>query len=705
MFCVGEAQVFPEGLAQIISVSVLLPLGALVLAKNPRSQLYRLFFMMTLSNCVIYGGAIVRIAADGYDAARLATLFLQIGIFSAPFLTYHFVVRFLGIARRFKPAVIVGYILLPLFLSAAVIDYLGDSNWIMAISYAGGHYEPSSLNIVGILFAPIHFGYLLLGLWHTVRAYVTAKDILRIQIKYFLLGFFVAAGGAALGIILRDNALSAATSLFFYVSIAYAITRYQFMDVQVAVRLGTIYLAVSIVLLSIYAAAIFSLANGFGSMAPLYSPLFPILGIVLIALIFNPIRNFVQRIVDKSFFRERLHAENIFAQFNTEASVLLQVTDLANLAIKSVDTAVRASSITFLLRERDEGKQAVWIAVGAMGIEREGLDRFRQGSSFLGNVKEFPILRSRLEFEANNGILPESDYPLLGAMNAWNLSLLIPVYFNGCVEGVLALGEKRSQEQYTLSEVGFLSAMAAQVATVLQKIRLFGKVEQMEKDRHRTNTLAALGTFASEIAHEIKNPLVPLKTYAQLLPQRLNDAQFQKRLIEVLPREIERIEEVVKQMLKGRMADANGHTPVDLMELSRSSLALFEYDLLKHNVKSRIEEEGKIPAIDGDEKQLRQVFHNLILNAIEAMPSGGDLNIRASTENGFVRLSFVDTGCGMTDEVKKNLFRSFHTTKAYGTGIGLAICKKIVGNHHGAIRVESAPGKGSSFIIEFTREH
>lgn len=239
---------------------------------------------------------------------------------------------------------------------------------------------------------------------------------------------------------------------------------------------------------------------------------------------------------------------------------------------------------------------------------------------------------------------------------------------------------------------------------VLITIQDLTEVKALEEKVRRADKLAALATMGAGMAHEIKNPLSSMKVFAQLLPTRYNDQEFRKKLEEILPREINRIDRIVESLLSFARASALTFAPMKIDELLEETLK--DYADQAKNAKIKIEKSYMVlPPIEVDRGQLGQVFSNLVLNAIQAMPDGGTLTVltmegkRQEGELRSIKVMIKDSGVGISKEIQKRLFDPFYTTKYGGTGLGLTISHSIVDGHRGFIDLESEIGKGTSFTV------
>ena len=231
--------------------------------------------------------------------------------------------------------------------------------------------------------------------------------------------------------------------------------------------------------------------------------------------------------------------------------------------------------------------------------------------------------------------------------------------------------------------------------------------ELMEKENQllylevqKQDHLKAVALFASGMAHEIKNPLAAIKTFAEYLPKKYEDADFRQKFQKMVVEEVDRINDIVKQLLDFSKPQPLKLGPVDLSCLLDETLAPMSSTFLKHKV-SLIKNLGQAIVISADKNQLKQVFLNLFLNAVQAMSNGGVLTVNASTNDKALFVTVSDTGIGISEEQLVHIFEPFYTTKESGTGLGLSIVREIVNAHGGKIWAESKPGIGTHIHLSF----
>jgi PAS domain S-box-containing protein len=232
------------------------------------------------------------------------------------------------------------------------------------------------------------------------------------------------------------------------------------------------------------------------------------------------------------------------------------------------------------------------------------------------------------------------------------------------------------------------------------------RLKDLEREKRRAARLASFGALASGVAHEIKNPLVAIRTFAELLPERFSDTDFREDFAKVVIKEIARIDDLVGR-LRGLAATAPQQVgAVDIRGPIEETLALLRAQFEHTHTAVRSEFQDSPLLVTVEAAQLKQLFLNLFLNAIEAMGQGGELMIHVALKElrgeQWVVAEVSDTGPGIPDSVRTRIFDPFFTTKSRGSGLGLAICRGISDAHRGTIRAENRTDRsGTTIIVEF----
>jgi signal transduction histidine kinase len=213
---------------------------------------------------------------------------------------------------------------------------------------------------------------------------------------------------------------------------------------------------------------------------------------------------------------------------------------------------------------------------------------------------------------------------------------------------------------------------------------------------HRLDRLANLGLISAGLAHEIKNSLVAVNTFVEVMLEK-GDEQEMSGLVR---RELKRIDGLATQMLRFAAAPRSPtSTTVSVKEVVEHCLRLLSHQMSERMIVLKRDYRAEVDGVFGDESQLHQAFMNLLLNGVEAMHHHGELTISTWIDNGRLLISIRDTGSGITPEHLAHIFEPFFTTKKNGTGLGLAICWRVMEEHRGSIELQSQVGQGTTFKV------
>jgi two-component system, sporulation sensor kinase A len=222
--------------------------------------------------------------------------------------------------------------------------------------------------------------------------------------------------------------------------------------------------------------------------------------------------------------------------------------------------------------------------------------------------------------------------------------------------------------------------------------------KQAEELLRKSEKLAVVGELAAGVAHEIRNPLTSIKGFMHLLKK---ECETHKHYFEIMESELERINNIVNEFLMLGKPQVMNFQHKDVSVLLKDVMTLLESQAILNNVKMISEFEPDIPLLYCDENQLKQVFINIIKNAIEAMPNGGEMKIQAKMQENNLLIRFIDQGCGIPKDRIAKLGEPFYSTKEKGTGLGLMVSYKIIEAHNGRINIESEVGQGTTVDIIF----
>jgi signal transduction histidine kinase len=227
--------------------------------------------------------------------------------------------------------------------------------------------------------------------------------------------------------------------------------------------------------------------------------------------------------------------------------------------------------------------------------------------------------------------------------------------------------------------------------------------DELERRLVQADKLSSVGLLAAGVAHEVNTPLAVISTYAQMLAKQVSGDEQKSRLLEKIAKQTFRASEIVNSLLNFSRTSPTTFDDVDVNRVIQESLGLIEHQMEKAGVRVQLDLEEEAPSIKGNSGKLQQVFLNLFLNARDAMGAGGTLTISTRRQAERVSIDVADTGHGIDAENLHRIFDPFFTTKAIrkGTGLGLSVCYGIVREHGGVIEVDSQPGEGTRFHLEF----
>jgi signal transduction histidine kinase len=276
--------------------------------------------------------------------------------------------------------------------------------------------------------------------------------------------------------------------------------------------------------------------------------------------------------------------------------------------------------------------------------------------------------------------------------------LAVPLVFGAETIGILSV-YTQEPHRFSNDEIKLLQTLADLSAVAIEKNRILARVVETEEMLRQSERLSALGLLATEVAHEIRNPLTVMQMLFHSLMSHMEMTPDARQDVVIIEEKMRQMNKIVAQVLNLARSTEPVLAPIEVVQMLDDTLLLIRHKLSQQQVAvSRIVAES-LPLLYADRTQLEQVLLNLVLNAVDAMPEGGNLRlgaqVRETAESRYMVLSVRDNGQGMTQEQANTLFLPFLTTKQQGTGIGMAIVQKIMENHRGKITVTSRKGRGT----------
>ena len=410
-------------------------------------------------------------------------------------------------------------------------------------------------------------------------------------------------------------------------------------------------------------------------------------------------------VIHNTFLYEKsLIRANLFESLITVGQAINSAVDLDEaLAAITREAASLMNAKTCALQLLDESCNHLTLVAshgaGEAYLNKPGVDI---AESFLGSVVN---LKKPLQIEnvQTSNAYQQQDIAREEGLVAM---LSIPLVFGGNAIGTLNVYK---EETYIFSndEIHIASALAELSALAIEKARLLERIVESEELLRQNEKLSALGLLAGEVAHEIRNPLTVLKMLYHSLGLEFPENDPRAEDVRIMGEKMDHLNTIVEQILTFARNAEPSLKPTDINKLIDDLRILVRRKLAQQNVELEIQPERNLPPVKADGPQLSQVFLNLTLNALEAMPNGGTLIIESRTiqlNKGdaaptHVRIEFRDTGCGMDAESRERAFTSLlNTSKPDGAGLGLAIVGRIIESHGGRIKIKPSDS-GTTFSI------
>ncbi|MBI3030030.1 MAG: GAF domain-containing protein [Candidatus Rokubacteria bacterium] len=673
--------------------------------KSPREKLFAcLAGALAWWNLGVFG---LRVSDDPATALIWEQL-LHIGVIPLPVLFYHYVLMFLGAPTRSR-ALRAGYVLCggflavslsPLFMSGVV-----ETSW---------GYAPAAGPLYHAFF--VYFqAFMVLGLARLLRSYRGMESSFRRNRTLLVIfGVVVSLLGGVVDFIRFILGwewlypLGIPSNAIFALALGVAIIRYRLMDVGVLVKRALLYLLTSLALAPLVLLGL-SMAERLlpgqhleGNLR--YSII--LLGALAIAL---PLLRKLECGLDRLMFQHRHGVRNALIALGKELASVLEVRILGERLTESLVTRIPLTHASLKLYDSaaDAFVREAWASSGAIDVEeitipaKSGLALWLQATG-----------RTLVLEEA--GFQPQLGPGILDAareLERHRASMLIPLRLDGQLSGILVLGEKLSGGIFEQEEIELLEMLVGETAVALRNARLYEELRNQVEELRQTQQqlvqsakLAAIGELAANVAHEINSPLTSVLGYAGLLLNQAPPGSPARDRLTVIESETNRARKIIQDLLHFARRREPKREPVNVHDLVERALALLHGKIADGRVEVESIFDASLPPIWGDGDQLTQVFMNVVVNAVDAMPGGGRLVVRTETRDGgdpHVAITFQDTGVGIRHDQLARIFEPFYTTKPerQGTGLGLSVSLGIVKNHGGRLEVESEPGKGTTMVV------
>ncbi len=666
-------------------------------------------------------------------------------------------------------------------------------------------------------------------LWHSYRH--AATPILRQQMKWVTRGTIMAIAPFILFYVIpfmRGDLpttmmkVSVLSLVFLPLTFGYAIFRYRLMDVDLIFKRGMAYTLAAAAIAAAYFLAIGAAAELVHTRVPSAGPYGLIIVIAVTAILFDPVKNWIQDRLDRVFYRKRYDYRKTLIEFGRDLSSETDLNAMLSSVVDRLSRTLLVDRIAIFLSKEDDPDQ--FKLVKSFGLsEAAGLDL-----SFLS--EERPELAAGHLFFDNTRHAVRENPKAREAISRLDLNYYIPCIVQQRTIAILGLGKTAEGDFLSSEDVELLETMAGYIGIAIQNGRLFASLEQkvtqyerlkdfnenivesisvgvmavdledrvefwnsqmevtystprhqslgrrisdvfpaafveefyrvrqnpgihnlykfrmktpsgenrvaniaiaplvtrnfqvvgrliimdditerieLESQLSQAEKMSSIGLLAAGVAHEVNTPLAVISSYAQMLSKQVQGDEKKSGLLEKITKQTFRASEIVNNLLNFSRTSGTEFSQISVNKVVHDTLTLLEHQFKVSKIEVEQELDERLPSIHGNAGKLQQVFLNLFLNAKDAMPGGGRLTVKTSNGAG-VHVTVSDTGSGIAQEHIARIYDPFFTTKnspvngqARGTGLGLSVTYGIIQEHAGKIRVESRPGQGTTFFLEF----
>ncbi|MBL7179578.1 MAG: ATP-binding protein [Pseudomonadota bacterium] len=522
-------------------------------------------------------------------------------------------------------------------------------------------------------------------------------------------------------------------SFFPLIIFAYGIFKYDLLDTGVLIKKGLVYSLLTACLTCTYASIIIAAQKLFKASKVSDSIFFPILFFLLIAFVFGPLKSKIQTIVDRLFYKGKYDYQQTIKHVSQMIVSLLDLDEINKLLMETVSDALKVEHCALFL---PDASKARFIKLSTRGNERlaGNADSISKESQLVicMQIHQRPVLRKDLNPKTASG----ETGSLLSEMNVLCAEIALPLMFRDTLKGFVILGEKLSGDLFTPEDLDLLETLSGQSTLAMENAQSYKKVHDLSRDLEkkvkertrdlqavlfekertqeqliRSESLAAIGQLVAGVAHELNNPLASVTSLIQATIEDLT--QWDKNnlpdedLIDDLKfadKELGRAKSIVLSLLGLSRQTQTYSEAVNMNTVVKDALRVLFNQYKRHDLDIVENYDPDLPDIHGNFANLGQVALNIIQNAFQA---AGEKKSNIFLETHFdkvarqVVFACQDTGPGIPEPIRQDIFKPFFTTKGVGkgTGLGLYLCHEIIRKHGGSLTLENTAGKGAKFVV------
>ncbi len=691
----------------VLTAFVIALVGIGVYSFRARQVTTMVFFLSSITTAIaVFGVKTIYVTEPAWLGALFSLLFfLAYGFI--PILFLHFTLVFPEESKHAKSRVLVWAYLLCLAVSVVHWYLYLRAGWDRSVLGFDGSLKISIIqNVLSFLFT----GAGVLNIIWSFRRTQSTTDRRKIRLVIF---------GLCIGILpfislwilpqivgsapLIPEPLFKLMLLFIPVSFAVSILRYKLMDVDILIHRGAVYTLAIIVVMITYTLFVALISLLLGERIVVNSPLYSALAAVCTALLFQPLKNRVQHLVDRYFFHIEYDFREALKKLVAEVNECLDLATLGECLVRRVDNLLLVERIGVF----DIVPPSHYIHLLA-----------HHGFSILakhGPRFEKENLRSTLRLPV---ALPETIEPTVefevadkDVFNRWGMALVVPLLTRQeDTLGFLVLGPKKSGLRFTEEDIDLLTSIGQQAGIAMERLILQNKVFLEHAEAERLGELNKMKSyFVSSVSHDMKTPLTSIRMFAELLLDKSRPPEESNKFLRIIEGESERLTRLINNVLDFSRIE-RGIKEYHLKELELNAhlsgiIDSLRYPLTMENVNlvTRVSDEPLI--IKGDPDALAETVINLISNAVKYSGETKDITVLSRHDGNCATVEIADHGIGIAREELEHIFEPYYRTAngrehgVGGVGLGLSIVKHVMDAHHGSIRVQSKKGEGTTISL------
>ncbi len=518
--------------------------------------------------------------------------------------------------------------------------------------------------------------------------------------KYLLVAFFIMIASSSFYFLLLLNIVTPpidAYLLIIYVSImAYAIVRHQLMDIAIIIKKTLVFTGLFVFVYAVFACMAYLMQAIFQNMIGVNRWIAMIPSVAIVIFTLKPLEKFLVNTTDKYLFQKKYDYKELLNAFSTEVLTVLDLDRLADLAASKLVEIMKLDSCAVLLLDEEKREFSVRASRGAIDTSLTFPPSIEM-KTLIKQVRPYVLAK---DVATDSDRLPSSVYRAFTRLKA---ELAMPVISRDEVIGMVFMGKKRSDEEYSQEDLDILLPLSRALGIAISNADLFNEYGKVQAKAAESDKMAAIGTLAASMAHEIRSPITTIRIFSEYVPSKMRDPDFRSKYKNIVIKEVDKIDHIIQTLID--FSDSNTSIEKEKISLSGSIDELVSSECIdadaKKNIKFVKNIPGSLPDISVNRKELEEILLNLCQNAAHAMSGSGEITFTATEKEHTVELKVKDTGCGMSEELLTSIFLPFFTTRSKGFGLGLFVARELVIRNGGHISVMSKVGEGTTFTLEF----